>query len=89
MAANREGSTLVLSVSDQGPGLDAHLREVVFERFAQGPDGSSVSRSGRGLGLAFCKLVAIAHEGTIGVEDVKPGASFWMRLPGSVEEATS
>lgn len=87
VAANPEGNTLLLSVSDQGPGLDAQLRGVVFDRFAQGPDGGYVSRSGRGLGLAFCKLVAIAHQGAIGVEDLQPGASFWMRLPHVIEGA--
>ena len=43
--------------------------------------GLDVSRSGRGLGLAFCKLAVEAHGGLVWVEDAAPGARFCVRFP--------
>jgi signal transduction histidine kinase len=77
------GDFVEVRVSDAGAGIAADMREQVFDRFVQlQADGSSsASRGGRGLGLAFCKLVAEAHGGRIWVEDAAPGAVFCMRLP--------
>jgi signal transduction histidine kinase len=64
-----------LRVQDAGPGVPVAQRERVFERFVQhGSDKST--RSNRGLGLAFCKLVVEAHGGRIWIEDGAPGAVF-------------
>jgi two-component system sensor histidine kinase/response regulator len=77
----REGG-IELCVADQGSGVPAEMREQIFERFVQlQDDEGAVSRAGRGLGLAFCKLVAQAHGGRIWIEDGTPGAMFCLRLP--------
>lgn len=72
-----------LRVSDEGAGVPAELRERIFEPFMQVETGDSLtlSRNGRGLGLAFCKLVGEAHGGRIWVEDGEPGAVFCLALP--------
>jgi two-component system, sensor histidine kinase and response regulator len=71
-----------LRVTDAGSGVPAEMRESVFEPFMQVVGGSvPPSRGGRGLGLTFCKLVAVAHEGNIWVEDAAPGAAFCVRFP--------
>jgi signal transduction histidine kinase len=71
-----------IHVADAGPGVAPELRERIFERFAQLDFGDRiVSRSGRGLGLAFCKLAVEAHGGTIRIEDANPGSIFCVRLP--------
>lgn len=70
-----------LTVTDAGPGVPPELRERVFERFAQLEGGGRGSPGGRGLGLAFCKLVAQTHGGRIWIEDAEPGAVFCVRLP--------
>jgi signal transduction histidine kinase len=64
-----------LRVDDAGPGVPAEQRERVFERFVQN-GGTMSTRSNRGLGLAFCKLVVDAHGGRIWIEDASPGAAF-------------
>lgn len=71
-----------LRVTDRGPGIPAEMREKIFERFVQ-LEGSSgaTSRSGRGLGLAFCKLAVEAHDGRIWIEDAEPGACICIRVP--------
>lgn len=73
------------SVNDRGPGIPEAEKELVFERFFQGKN--SGKGSGFGLGLAICREIVSAHNGTIGVrKNGDRGASFWFRLP-NVETA--
>jgi two-component system, sensor histidine kinase and response regulator len=76
----RAVKTTELRVADAGPGIPGDQRERIFERFVQG-SGDGGTRSNRGLGLAFCKLVAEAHGGTIRIEEAHPGAIFCVTLP--------
>jgi signal transduction histidine kinase len=71
--------SLLLRVSDNGPGITPEDRERIFLPFAQ---GLGESDRGTGLGLALCREVAQAHGGTIWVEE-RPGGgtSFVARLP--------
>lgn len=70
-----------LRVEDAGAGIAPEMRERIFEPFVQ-IEGrpSSTTRSGRGLGLTFCRLAIEAHGGTIWVEDANPGARFCFEL---------
>jgi two-component system sensor histidine kinase/response regulator len=72
-----------LRVADQGTGVPVDMREKIFSAFVQLEDHGSgaTSRSGRGLGLAFCHVVATSHRGSIWVEDASPGAVFCVQLP--------
>jgi signal transduction histidine kinase len=71
-----------LRIADRGPGVAPSLRESIFERFVQLESSDrSVTRSGRGLGLAFCRVAVEAHGGRIWVEDGSPGAVFCLSLP--------
>lgn len=68
-------------IADTGPGVPAEMQEKIFERFVQIEGSEHITRTGRGLGLAFCKLAVEAHGGSIWVEDGSPGALFCVRLP--------
>lgn len=83
LAIEARAGAIELRVSDHGPGVPAELRAQVFERFVQveGAPAIVASRAGRGLGLAFCKLVAEAHGGRIWIEDGAPGAVFCVQVP--------
>lgn len=71
-----------LRVADAGPGVPLALRDSIFERFVQLQyDDSVTSRSGRGLGLTFCKLATVAQGGRIWIEDGSPGAIVCVRFP--------
>ncbi len=76
----RDADGVELRIADGGTGVPPAMREAIFERFVQ-LDVAAESRSGRGLGLAFCKLAAEAHGGRVWVEDGAPGAVFCFRLP--------
>ena len=79
-----------LRITDAGPGVPEDMREKIFDPFVQVEAGEHtfLSRNGRGLGLAFCKLAVEAHEGQIWVEDGKPGAVFCITIPSSSRSAS-
>lgn len=82
LSSSRDATGVVLRVEDAGPGIPVEARERVFERFVQlASDDGGVTRTGRGLGLTFCKLAAEAHGGRIWVDDAEPGAAFCVLLP--------
>lgn len=84
LTAVSRGDATELRVVDAGTGVPPEMREKIFSPFIQlegsGHDGSS-SHTGRGLGLAFCKLAIDAHGGRIWVEEASPGAAFCVSLP--------
>jgi two-component system sensor histidine kinase/response regulator len=81
VSARSVGDEFELSVADGGAGVPPALRESIFDRFVQVESKDrAVTRSGRGLGLAFCRLASEAHGGRIWVEDAEPGARFCVRL---------
>lgn len=81
LSASRLKDSIELRVADAGRGIAPEMRDKVFERFVQVEGSSAASRSGRGLGLTFCKLAVEAHGGSIWIEDGAPGAVFCVRLP--------
>jgi len=86
----RDGTDVVISVKDDGVGIDPAFLPHIFERFRQA-DGSSVRRhGGLGLGLAIARHVVEQHSGTIVAEsELGKGATFTVRLPLSEIPAPS
>jgi signal transduction histidine kinase len=72
-----------IAVQDEGPGIRADMRNRIFEKYAVGqPLHADSGHQSTGLGLAFCKLAAEAHGGSIHIEDATPrGAVFVVELP--------
>jgi two-component system sensor histidine kinase KdpD len=71
---------LHLFVEDNGPGLPGLNAETLFEPFTRGVTESSIS--GVGLGLALCRTIVAAHDGTIHAQRLIPqGVRFEIRLP--------
>lgn len=70
-----------LEVRDQGNGIPEQMREQVFAKFVR-LEEEAQTRSSSGLGLAFCQLVAEAHNGRIWVEGNEPkGSVFILEIP--------
>lgn len=75
------GSALI-EVRDNGPGIPADKRELVFERFSQIDGGSERRYGGTGLGLAIVKEFTVLHGGSVKVTDAPGGgALFTVTLP--------
>jgi two-component system sensor histidine kinase/response regulator len=71
-----------LWVSDCGPGIPAQFHQRIFEKFEVADQLLGRARASSGLGLAFCKLAAIAQGGSIGVDSLLgSGSTFWCTLP--------
>lgn len=84
--SNSSGSSLVITVEDQGQGIDPRDFPHLFEMFFRKKNGQD-SRIGRGLGLYFCKLVVEAHHGRIWAKNRQlEGAEFGVALPLEVKE---
>jgi len=72
----------LLTVVDEGPGIDPADRHRIFEPFHRADPSRARATGGVGLGLAIVSAIAEAHGGTVGVDsDGASGASFWVRLP--------
>ncbi len=82
----QQNGHVVLTVSDDGPGIPAGDREHVFDRFVRLTGSRSRSRDegGSGLGLAIVSELVAAHGGTVRA-DASPlgGARLEVRLPAS------
>jgi signal transduction histidine kinase len=82
VSLTRNAGDVVLTVEDDGPGVPEEERDRIFERFARTEEGRSRDSGGAGLGLAIVREVAVAHGGTVAVEDGSlGGARFVVTLP--------
>ncbi|PWY50833.1 HAMP domain-containing histidine kinase, partial [Achromobacter sp. RW408] len=65
------GYRVALTVSDRGPGIADDEKEAVQQRFTRGRTGES--QPGSGLGLAIVRSVAVAHGGSLWLQDRSGG----------------
>ncbi|WP_202610711.1 sensor histidine kinase [Herbidospora solisilvae] len=80
--ARHDEKTALVSVRDQGPGIDAEHLPHVFDRFYRVDPSRSRAHGGTGLGLAIAAALVEAHHGRIEVESVAgEGATFRVTLP--------
>jgi signal transduction histidine kinase len=79
----REGTSVVVTVEDQGPGIPPDKREAIFRKFTR-LDQTRTKTEGLGLGLPLSKQIVELHGGIVTPQprsDGKPGAAFVVRLP--------
>src|SRR5436305_129306 len=81
ITARRRGDVVVVSVSDNGPGIAPDELPHVFERFYRARRGRQQHSGGTGLGLAICKALVEAHGGVIWVESSMRGTTILFSLP--------
>lgn len=78
----RKPATMLFEISDEGLGVSAEYREIIFEKFGQVDSRTDGKTFSTGLGLTFCKMAVEAHGGKIGVKgEVDEGSVFWFELP--------
>ena len=87
ICASQKDKWIVVSVSDNGPGIPAEQKPYIFDMFYSGANTIADSRRSLGLGLSLCKSIVTAHGGMISVADNQPeGTVFTFTLPaGEVE----
>lgn len=73
---NPDGMVQV-DISDTGPGMDANLKEHVFDAFV-----TTKGQKGMGIGLSLCRSIIEGHGGHLWVKsEPGQGATFSFTLP--------
>ena len=83
ISARREGTDVVLDVTDTGIGIGAELLPRIFEMFTQGVRPIDRAEGGLGLGLALVQSLVKLHGGSVtaGSGGSGKGSRFTVRLP--------
>jgi two-component system OmpR family sensor kinase len=82
LAPSADGKRAVLSVADEGPGMDPAVAAHVFDRFFRADAARGSGTGSTGLGLSIVQAVAAAHGGTVAVSSAPgSGTRFTVELP--------
>ena len=86
-----EANQIVLTVSDNGQGIDASFLPHIFEIFRQADSGTNRAQAGMGIGLAVVQQLVELHGGSVSAYSAgsNQGAMFTIRLPRSIERKSS
>lgn len=83
-----EGDRLLVSIEDQGAGIDAADQPFIFDKFFRGKN-QKAGASGTGMGLAIVKAILTVHGGGIDVVS-QPGKgstfTFWLPVQAGVTQ---
>ncbi len=75
ISARADGTGLVVSVDDDGPGIPPQQRERVFDRFHRSEPSRDRASGGSGLGLGIARSIVELHGGQIWVDDSPLGGA--------------
>lgn len=79
VTATCDAKDLIVSITDNGPGIDDAKKMQIFERFAQ---LNAKDRQGLGLGLYISKMLVEAHGGRLWVDSkLGEGSAFSFAIP--------
>ena len=79
--ARRDGDSVLLSVTDHGPGIPEADRKHAVERFVRLE--ASRTQPGSGLGLSLASAVATLHGGELRLADAHPGLTATLAIPAT------
>ncbi len=76
---------VIISIADQGDGMEKSLREYVFSSANIISKRGTMNEKGTGLGLKLCKEFVEKNNGRIWVEDNQPkGTIFFVSFPATI-----
>lgn len=83
VAAERQGSTVLLRIRDSGIGISSEMLPRVFSLFAQEHQPLDRARGGLGLGLAIVRSLVEMHGGRVSAhsDGLGKGSEFVIELP--------
>ncbi len=85
-----DGNDAVVTVHDDGPGMDPVEADLVFERFYRTDTSRSRQTGGAGLGMSIVEAIIAAHNGTVELTSTQGhGVTVTIRLPLSSPPAES
>jgi signal transduction histidine kinase len=90
LSARRVGSSVVLAVEDEGPGIAEADREEVWKPYRRLPRDVESAVAGSGIGLAVVRELVAGHGGSAHVEEAAGGgARFVVSLPADDADVAS
>ncbi|HEV8410807.1 MAG TPA: ATP-binding protein [Gemmatimonadaceae bacterium] len=82
LAARADANGILLTVSDDGPGIPSEYQEIIFRKFERVRAANAPRVRSSGLGLTFCRLAVESHGGRIWVKSAEgEGSTFYVQLP--------
>ena len=85
VTVSRNGSSALVAVADEGPGMPEDVAQHVFERFFRADASRTRAAGGSGLGLSIVESIARAHGGETSVASAPgEGTRFEVKLPITV-----
>jgi PAS domain S-box-containing protein len=88
--ARRVGTDVVISVADNGMGIDISDQKQVFKRFFRSSLATRSAIQGTGLGLVITKTIVDHHQGTISLESAPGrGTTVHIRIPANAQSAVA
>ena len=88
VTACKVGDDVELEVLDEGPGIAAEERDLVFEPFYRGRHAAGALVKGTGIGLSVVREYALMHGGNAEIVDGSGGAHIRVRLPLAADRRT-
>jgi signal transduction histidine kinase len=77
-----EGASAAIRVHDQGAGIHAAERKIIFKKFVRGSAAAQGNVKGTGVGLAIVDHIVKAHRGSIHVaSEPGRGSTFTLHMP--------
>jgi len=86
-----QGDRCIVTVADNGLGIEPELLPRIFDLFVQGRQGPDRAGGGLGVGLALVKNLVVLHGGSVSAASVGPGRGsvFKVTLPLAGSAATA
>ena len=81
-----EQDKAILTVTDEGAGINNNEKKQIFEKFYRSGDESTRNAKGTGLGLYLCKKIVTGHRGRIAITDNNPNGSIFTVILNSSNE---
>ena len=71
----------IISVADDGKGIEKNQQERIFDKFYRVPKGNRHDVKGFGIGLYYSKKIVEKHGGTIGLTSQSGNTVFNINIP--------
>lgn len=85
ISAQEHPKGVLISIQDNGAGIPAAERKLIFEKFQRTGQGDLHEQKGFGLGLAYVKSMVELHKGFVRVSsELNRGSRFEVFLPGVI-----
>jgi len=82
-----EAPEVIISIQDDGCGIDASEQEKIFRRFYRIDQSRDRHSGGTGLGLPVARALARLQGGDITLKsEVNKGSDFWVRFPSAAQD---